>query len=80
MLLVTRTAALGALMTIGVMAGAIGSHVFVLGLEVKDDGGLLFALALIALACGAAVAWIRRADLPIVGACFACPSQSGTKS
>src|SRR5437867_10439565 len=44
--LLTRTAWLGAGIAIGVMAGAIVSHLTVLGVVVMNDGGLLFALAL----------------------------------
>jgi hypothetical protein len=32
---------------LGTMTGAILSHIFVLGISVQNDGGLLFALALI---------------------------------
>ena len=35
-----------AVLALAVMAGAIGSHLTVLGIEVRGDGGLLFALAL----------------------------------
>lgn len=38
---------IGALMSAGVMAGAIASHIFILGFEIMNDGGLLFSLALI---------------------------------
>ena len=38
---------LGALLAAGVMVGAIGSHLTKLGLVVQNDGGLLFALAVI---------------------------------
>src|SRR5918998_1326202 len=38
----------GALLTIGLMSGAILSHLTILGIEVKGDGGLLFGLALTA--------------------------------
>src|SRR5262245_26678015 len=44
MLLFPATASIGALLTIGVMVGAIASHAFVLGIEVKSDGGLLLGL------------------------------------
>lgn len=67
LLLGPRTAAIGAALAAGVMAGAIFSHLFVLGIEVQGDGGLLFTLALVVLACGATVAWLRRVELPIVG-------------
>ncbi len=33
----------------GLMAGAIVSHLFILGIVVMDDGGLLFTYALIAV-------------------------------
>ncbi|MEO8590281.1 MAG: DoxX family protein [Flavobacteriales bacterium] len=36
---------MGAALALGVMAGAIVSHLTVLGVEVQGDGGLLFALA-----------------------------------
>lgn len=51
LILIPKTTWIGALAGIGVMSGAILSHVFVLGLVVKDDGGLLFSLALITLLC-----------------------------
>jgi apolipoprotein N-acyltransferase len=43
---------LGAVLGLGLMAGAIGSHVFWIGIAVKDDNGLLFSLAVVAaIAC-----------------------------
>ena len=70
LLLVPATASLGAVMALGVMAGAILSHLAVLGIEVKGDGGLLFGLALVVFACSAIVLGIRRAQLPVVGHYF----------
>jgi hypothetical protein len=67
LLLVPRTAALGALLAIGLMCGAILSHLTRLGIVVQDDGGLLFGLALVVLLGSATVLWIRRAELPVVG-------------
>jgi len=40
---------IGALLSAGVMAGAIASHVLFLGYEIMGDGGLLFSLAAIVL-------------------------------
>src|ERR1051326_1027799 len=51
LLLVPRTVTLGALLALGVISGAIVSHLTRLGIVVKNDGGLLFALALIVFAC-----------------------------
>jgi putative oxidoreductase len=68
LLIVPRTGALGALLALGVMSGAILSHLTRLGIVVLDDGGLLFALALVVFACSATVLGLERASLPVVGA------------
>lgn len=47
LILVSRTSLVGALLGFGLMSGAIISHVFVLGIEVQNDGGTLFMLALL---------------------------------
>jgi uncharacterized membrane protein YphA (DoxX/SURF4 family) len=49
LVLIPRTSFYGALLSAGIMAGAIFSHLFVLGIEVQNDGGLLFVYALIVL-------------------------------
>src|SRR6266567_5117903 len=67
LLIVPATASLGALLTMGVMAGAILSHVVVLGIDVKGDGGLLFGLALTAFIGSAIVLALRRSQIPVVG-------------
>ncbi|MGE0461894.1 MAG: DoxX family protein [Vicinamibacterales bacterium] len=64
LLLAPSTAALGGLLGVGVMSGAILSHLTVLGLEVMGDGGLLFALALIVWGASAGVVWLHRASIP----------------
>lgn len=63
LLLVPRTKVLGAAFTIAILAGAIASHLTVLGIEVMDDGGQLFALALTAAAASALLLGIHRAEL-----------------
>jgi uncharacterized membrane protein YphA (DoxX/SURF4 family) len=70
MLLVPATASLGAGLAMGVMAGAIASHILVLGIEVKGDGGLLFAFALTAFVGSVAVLVLRRSQIPVVGRLF----------
>ncbi len=70
LLLVPRTAAIGAIAAMGLMVGAIGSHLTVLGIDLQGDGGALFAMALIVLAASLTVAIIRRREIPIVGAVF----------
>ena len=67
LLLVPATAGLGAGLALAIIAGAIVSHVTILGIEVQNDGGLLFALAVIVFAASAAILLIRRGELPILG-------------
>jgi putative oxidoreductase len=54
------------LIAMGVMGGAIVSHLLVLGIEVKGDGGLLFVLALTAFAGSATVLILRRSQIPLL--------------
>jgi hypothetical protein len=70
LLLVPRTAALGGLVTLGLMLGAVGSHLTVLGIEVAGDGGALFGMAVVTALAGGVIAFTRRAELPLVGERF----------
>ncbi len=70
LLVVPATAAVGALVALGVIAGALGAHLSRLGIEVQGDGGLLFALACLVFAGSLLVLWLRRRELPLVGARF----------
>ena len=67
MILATPTVALGALLAVGLMGGAIMSHLTVLGIEIMGDGGLLFALAIIVFVSSLAVLVAYADQLPIVG-------------
>lgn len=67
LLLVPGYAACGALLSLGVISGAILSHLTRLGIEVKGDGGLLFGLAVTVFVCSLLILVIRRGDLPLVG-------------
>jgi putative oxidoreductase len=70
LLLFPGTVFLGALLTIGMMAGALTSHFVVLGIDVKGDDGLLFGLALTAFVGSVVILVLRRAQVPIVGRFF----------
>ncbi|MEO0898653.1 MAG: DoxX family membrane protein [Bacteroidota bacterium] len=63
LLLVPKTVWLGALGGIGLMLGAIGSHVFVLGIEVGGDGGLLFILAVIVLLASTIILFLHKDEI-----------------
>ena len=60
LLLIPRTTLFGALLSCGVMLGAIASHILILGYEVQNDGGTLFILALITFICSAALVFIYK--------------------
>jgi putative oxidoreductase len=51
LLLIPATTFAGALLGAGLMSGAILSHLTVIGIESKGDGGQLFMLAIIVLVC-----------------------------
>jgi uncharacterized membrane protein YphA (DoxX/SURF4 family) len=70
LLLLPRTITLGAILSLGTISGAILSHLTKLGIVVKDDGGLLFVLAVVVLMSSIGVLWMRRREIPIVGSWF----------
>jgi len=67
LILTPRFTWLGALVAMGVMAGAILSHITLLGTEVQGDRGLLFGLALIAFVCSTANLLLHRSEIPVIG-------------
>jgi len=62
LILIPRTTFFGAVLAIGLMLGAIGAHLTKLGIEVKNDGGLLFIYALIVFVSSAILAFIYRQE------------------
>jgi uncharacterized membrane protein YphA (DoxX/SURF4 family) len=63
LILYPRTTPVGALLAMGLMAGALFFHVTKLGIEVKGDGGLLFVYALIVFISSAILLLIYRKQL-----------------
>jgi hypothetical protein len=49
LLLVPATIVIGAFLAAGIMVGALAAHLFILGIEVRGDGGQLFVYALVVL-------------------------------
>jgi len=64
LILIPRTTLLGALLALGTMVGAIISHLFVLGIVVKNDGGTLFILAIITFICCSILVYQNRNKIP----------------
>jgi uncharacterized membrane protein YphA (DoxX/SURF4 family) len=65
LILVPATALIGAALSLGLMAGAIASHLFVIGIESDNDGGQLFMLAIIVLVLSLVVLAMRRKEVPV---------------
>lgn len=67
LILFPKTSAFGALLSLGVISGAIFSHLTQLGIVVQDDGGLLFMLAMAVFVASLVVLIIHCRELPVVG-------------
>ena len=70
LLLIPGTVWLGAFLALGTISGAILSHLAFLGIVVKDDGGLLFGLAITVFVLSSVILFIHRRELPVVGHVF----------
>jgi DoxX-like family len=57
LIILPATAYLGAGLALGLMGGAIGMHLTLLGIEVQGDGGQLFLYAVIVTVCSLYVLW-----------------------
>ena len=66
LILMKRISWAGALLTVGLMAGAIFSHLTQLGIEVKDDGGQLFYMAVATWVLSLVVLWSERKQIPFI--------------
>ena len=72
LLLIPSTVTIGAILSMGVISGAIMSHLTKLGIVVVNsdgttDGGLLFGLAVTVFVLSAAILIVRRSQIPIIG-------------
>ena len=66
LILLKRTSWAGALLTVGLMSGAIFSHLTQLGIEVKGDGGQLFYMAVGTWVLSLFVLWSERKQIPFI--------------
>lgn len=65
LILYPKTSFIGAGLGVGLMFGAIGSHLFKLGIIVNGDGGQLFIYACIVLVCSLFLLYNHRQDRSI---------------
>ena len=64
LILIPRTTLLGAVLGFATMLGAIFSHIFVLGIEIQNDGGTLFVFAVITLLCCLILIYNQKDKIP----------------
>lgn len=57
------TSLLASVMSIVIMLGAIGAHMAVLGIEVQNDGGVLFGLAIAVLLSSVGYIWTQKEEI-----------------
>ena len=67
LLLIPRTIWVGALLSLGIISGAILTHITKIGIEVNGDGGTLFFMAVIIFVLSAITLWLHRKELPVIG-------------
>jgi uncharacterized membrane protein YphA (DoxX/SURF4 family) len=63
LLVIPATSLYGAVLALGIMGGAIMSHLTKLGISVMDDGGYLFGLAIVVALCSAVIVWLEKDKL-----------------
>lgn len=63
LLLIPRTSIFGAIFSLGIILGAIFSHLTILGIIVQDDNGLLFFLALVIFFFSSTILFLQKEEL-----------------
>ena len=70
LLFIPKKTWLGAGLAVGLMIGAIISHLTILGIEHNNDSGALFCSAIITLITSGIILWNETKDIPIIGKRF----------
>lgn len=70
LLLFKKTAWAGALLTLGVIGGAIMMHLTKLGIEINGDGGVLFGTAVVTFVLSGIIISFYKKDIPLLGTRF----------
>jgi uncharacterized membrane protein YphA (DoxX/SURF4 family) len=66
LLLIPKTVWAGAGLTLGVISGAIFMHLTQLGIDVNNDGGVLFATAVVTFTLSAIILFFYKKDIPFL--------------
>lgn len=70
LIIIPKTIWIGALLTVGIIGGAIIMHLTLLGIEIDNDGGKLFYMALFIFILSAIILFNQRKNIPIIGKNF----------
>jgi len=70
LILIPKTIWTGALLTVGLLSGAVMMHLTQLGIEINNDGGTLFYMAIGVLILSLLILWNERRKIPILGNLF----------
>ncbi|MCB0446489.1 MAG: DoxX family protein [Gelidibacter sp.] len=67
LILIPKTVWAGAILTNMIIGGAIIMHLTSLGIEINNDGGILFVTALVTICLSSMILYYYRKDIPIIG-------------
>ena len=67
LLLIPKTVWAGAILTVGLIGGALMMHLTQLGIEVNNDKGILFITAIVTFVLSAILVFMYKKDIPIIG-------------
>ncbi len=66
-ILIPKTIWLGSILTLGLISGAILAHLTQLGIEINEDGGTLFYMALVIFILSFIILLKTRKNIPFIG-------------
>lgn len=67
LLWIPKTTLYALILILGMMSGAIASHLFILGIQIMGDGGELFILGLVTWLASAVLLFSRREEIQTLG-------------
>jgi len=66
LIIIPKTIWVGAILTIGIIGGAIFMHLTQLGVEINNDNGLLFIKAVVTFVLSFIVLFLYKKDIPLL--------------